>query len=245
MGDPCPVESQLEDAVEVLTGKRSNATLLITCEHASERLPAPWHWSAPDRWIVGTHWAYDIGASDLSRDMANAFGATAVLARFSRLLADPNREADAPDLFLTRAEGRAVELNASIDGVEHERRLARLWRPYHAAVTREVARSSAPIVLAVHTFTPVWQGVSREVEVGVLFDEEAELAERARAALSATGLRVAMNEPYSGRAGLIYSARRHALAYGRKALELEVRQDLAVEAGVRAKVVAALGTLSF
>jgi predicted N-formylglutamate amidohydrolase len=53
-----------------------------------------------------------------------------------------------------------------------------------------------------------------------------------------------MNEPYSGRAGLIYSAARHASAHGKRALELEVRQDLALEARVRAQVTGALGQLA-
>ncbi|GMV16377.1 MAG: N-formylglutamate amidohydrolase [Polyangiaceae bacterium] len=237
------MESFVEDAVEVVVGGSGGSPFLITCEHASERLPEPWRWAAEDRWLVGTHWAYDIGAEDLARDLCAALGATAVLSRFSRLLADPNREESARDLFLALAEGEEVRLNHALDAEERERRLARLWRPYHAAVEREVARSQCRVVLAIHTFTPVWNGVARDVEVGVLFDEEEELAERARAALGTTGLVVRMNEPYSGQAGLIYSARRHAMAHGRRALELEVRQDLAVEARVRAKVVAALGEL--
>lgn len=238
------MEAFVEDAVEVAVSGSGKSPFLLTCEHASERLPEPWVWPAEDRWLVGTHWAYDIGAEDLSRDLCDALGATAVLSRFSRLLADPNRDESARDLFLAVAEGEEVQLNRAIDAEERERRLARAWRPYHAAVDREVARSDCPVVLAIHTFTPVWNGVAREVEVGVLFDEEAELAERARAALATTGLVVRMNEPYSGQAGLIYSARRHALAHGRRALELEVRQDLAVEALVRAKVVAALRELA-
>lgn len=238
------MESFVEDAVEVVVGGTGTSPFLITCEHASERLPDPWQWAIEDRWLVGTHWAHDIGAEDLSRDLAEALGATAVLSRFTRLLADPNREETARDLFLAEAEGKPVTLNHALDREERERRLARLWRPFHAAVDREVARSTSPVILAIHTFTPVWNGVARAVELGVLFDEEEELAERARFMLAKTGLVVRMNEPYSGRAGLIYSARRHALAHGRRALELEVRQDLAVEAVVREKVVAALGELA-
>lgn len=244
MCDNRAVEVFLEDAVEVVVGGSAAQPFILTCEHASERLPEPWQWGDEDRWLVGTHWAYDIGAEDLARELANALGATAILSRFSRLLADPNRDDGSMDLFLARAEGREIALNRNIDAEERERRLARLWRPFHAVVDREVARSACPVVLAIHTFTPVWHGVPREVEVGVLFDQEEELAEHTRAALAATGLVVRMNEPYSGRAGLIYSAGRHAARHGRRALELEVRQDLAVEALVRAKLVGALRGLA-
>lgn len=232
------------DAVEILTGADASAPVLITCEHASERMPEPWRWLEEDRWLVGTHWAFDLGAADLSRELASALGATAVLSRFSRLLADPNRDERAQDLCLARAEGRPVALNRELDASERERRLARLWRPYHAAIDRELTRGRAAVVLAIHSFTPVWAGVSREVEVGILFDDDEELAERARAALEPTGLVVRMNEPYSGRAGLIYCAQRHAVAHGRRALELEIRQDLAVDAGVRSTIVAAVRDLA-
>lgn len=238
------VVERADDAALVLPAKSSAARLFLTCEHASERLPDPWVWHPEDRWLAGTHWAYDIGAELLTRDLAEATGAPAVLSRFSRLLVDPNREEDSPGLILERAEGKLVVLNHGLESDEREARLSRLHRPYHQAIDRELGRSRAPVVLALHTFTPVWNGVPREVEVGVLFDREDELAELARRELEKTGLVVRMNEPYSGQAGLIYSAARHADAHGLKALELELRQDLALVVDVRAKVVDALSALA-
>jgi predicted N-formylglutamate amidohydrolase len=78
------------------------------------------------------------------------------------------------------------------------------------------------------------------MEIGVLFDREDALAAVLAEALAAEGFVVAMNEPYSGKEGLIYAAERHASAHGKHALELEVRQDLAVTPEARARVVAAL-----
>ena len=78
------------------------------------------------------------------------------------------------------------------------------------------------------------------MEVGVLFDTQEELASRAAEAIRAAGFVTELNEPYSGRAGLIYAAERHAGAHGKKALELEVRQDLAIRPEVRARLVEAL-----
>ncbi|MBK7579275.1 MAG: N-formylglutamate amidohydrolase [Myxococcales bacterium] len=235
--------AQLDDAVEVLRGDTPSAPFLITAEHASERFPDPWRLPPEDAWLVGTHWAYDLGAADLARELARAIGATAVLSRFSRLLVDPNRDEASPGLFLARAEGREVALNRGIDADERELRLERLWRPYHAAIERELGRDRAPVVLAMHTFTPVFDGVTRAVEVGVLFDRDEQLAESARIELAKTGLVVRMNEPYSGRAGLIFSAEWHAQEHGRRALELEVRQDLAASPEVRAQVVRAMVAL--
>ncbi|HEX4474546.1 MAG TPA: N-formylglutamate amidohydrolase [Polyangiaceae bacterium] len=228
----------LDEATEVASAGVS-AAAVVTCEHASERLPAPWSWPDEDRWLVGTHWAYDLGARDFALEITRAIGAVGVLARFSRLLVDPNRTTDAVDLFRTTAEGKKVALNASIDADERARRLA-LFDGYHAAVAGAVAASPAKIVFSVHTFTPVYEGAKRAVELGVLFDDEQALAEALAERLSRAGFVVALNEPYSGKSGLIYSAERHARSAGRRALELEMRQDLAVEPSTRARAVDAV-----
>lgn len=234
------MQVELAEAYEVLVGGEGAAGVFLTCEHASERLVEPWEWPAEDRWLVGTHWAYDIGASDLTRELAAALGAVAVLARFSRLLIDPNRRLDAPDLFRDRAEGQPVRLNQGLSAEERQRRVERLYRPFHDAVDRQIAQRGAAIVMAVHTFTPTYEGQARDVEVGVLYDDDEELAATLCAAFAATGLVARLNEPYSGKDGLIYSAHRHARAAGRRAVEIEVRQDLAVEAVVRRKLVEVL-----
>ena len=233
---------ELDEAVEIVRAD-TDAGVLITCEHASERLPSPWRWSARDARLVGTHWAYDLGAADLAREYAQAIGGVAVLSRFSRLVADPNRPEDSPTLFRAVAEGDDVELNASIDDADRARRLDLYHRPFHAAVSREVEASRAPWLLAMHTFTPVYEGQRRTLELGVLFDREEAMAMRLVEGLASHGWRVAPNEPYSGRDGLIHVVDTHARAHGRRAIEIEVRQDLAVDPAFRSRFVAALASL--
>ncbi|UJR79004.1 N-formylglutamate amidohydrolase [Sandaracinus amylolyticus] len=233
---------EIDEAWEVVRAG-SGAGVLVTCEHASQRLPEPWRWSARDEArLVGTHWAYDLGAAELAREYAAAIGGVAVLSRFSRLLADPNRPEGSPTLFRDVADGERVELNASIDPAEREIRLDAYYRPFHAAVDREVAASHAPILLAMHTFTPLYEGTPRALEIGVLFDEEEALAAELIDTFAAAGLKVAPNEPYSGRAGLIHVVDRHARTHGRRAIELEVRQDLAVDPAFRARFVSLLAS---
>ena len=90
---------------------------------------------------------------------------------------------------------------------------------------------------AIHSFTPVYLGQSRPMEVGVLFDAYHEAAWRLEGALAEAGFATALNAPYSGMDGLIYSARRHGRAHGLVYLELEVRQDL-IDTPARAAAVA-------
>jgi predicted N-formylglutamate amidohydrolase len=228
--------SKIDEAFEVVRGG-DRAAVILTCEHASERLPAPWRWPAGDERLVGTHWAFDPGAAELTRELAARLGAVAILSRFSRLLSDPNRAEDEPSLFRDLAEGAKVQLNAAVEAADRQRRLALYYRPFHAAIDREVAATSAHTLLSVHSFTPLYEGQRRWLEVGVLFDRDEELGLLLVAAFDRAGFHVRPNEPYSGKDGLIHSAATHAAKRDLRAVEIEVRQDLAVVPAFRARVI--------
>ncbi|MEZ4449485.1 MAG: N-formylglutamate amidohydrolase [Nannocystaceae bacterium] len=233
------------DAVERLT-PGSERRLLLICEHASQRLPERWVWPEEDRWLIGTHWAIDLGAAELTRALARALGCPAILARFSRLLVDPNRPEDSPTLFRDEAEGRPVALNHRLDDDERERRLAGYYRPYHRAIDQALAAAPEASIFSVHSFTPIYEGRPRAVELGILYDRHRELAARFADALTeaaaehAPGLHIAHNEPYSGILGFAYSPERHGAAHGRRCLEIEVRQDLALDRARRPALLAIL-----
>lgn len=234
---PLPVVnvSDQNDAFEAVIPSNGRARLLLTCEHASNRLPGPWAWQPEDEWLRETHWAWDIGAAAMTRALAERLEGAAVLARFTRLLVDPNRPPEAPDLFLEQAEGRRVALNRDLTDAERRGRVARYHRPLHAAIDR-VAESCRPALLvAIHSFTPVWDGVPREVEVGVLHSDQPELAARWAEELRAgSDYEVRINEPYSGERQLIYSVYTHAQTGGMPGLELELNQRLLIDRDSRA-----------
>lgn len=228
-----------EDAVEALDAAAERRLLLI-CEHASERLPPGWSWPDEDRWLIGTHWALDLGAAEVTRALARELGCAAILARFSRLLVDPNRDPGASTLFRDEAEGRPVRLNLAIDEDDRRRRLDGYYHPYHRRIDRALAGAKAAAILSVHSFTPVYEGRPRAVEIGVLYERHPELATAFAEVLRGAGLRTELNEPYSGILGFAYSPERHAAVHGRRCLELEIRQDLAVDPGARSAIEAAI-----
>ena len=216
---------------------RADAPVFLTCEHASEDLPDGEAWPEPDLRLRGTHWAFDLGAREITLELAAALSAPAVLATFSRLWIDPNRPLDSETLFREVADGEPILLNQSLDAAARERRIEQHYRPFHAAIDRRLGATRCPIVLAIHTFTPLYEGQPRKVELGVLFDHEDELGQRWTEHLHALGHDARANEPWSGKAGLIHVAQTHADAHGRRAMELEVRQDLAVDPGFRARLI--------
>jgi predicted N-formylglutamate amidohydrolase len=231
----------VEEAFETIMGE-PDSPIFLTCEHASTRLPTLWQWPVQDTRLLGTHWAFDLGAREVVFELAEALQSSAVLSRFTRLLVDPNREEDHRDLFRGFADGAAILLNQAVTAEDRAARLARYYRPYHTAVDAALAGNRAPILLSIHSFTPLYEGVAREVQLGVLFNREERAADRLADALARQFEGVARNEPWSGRDGLIFSAESHAERHGRIALELEVRQDLATDPRYRTRLVSFLAS---
>ncbi|MEZ4232147.1 MAG: N-formylglutamate amidohydrolase [Polyangiaceae bacterium] len=226
---------EVEEAFEVARVGHADRVLL-SAEHASNRLPDAWDWHEDDAHLIESHWAWDPGVRELVLELAEALRTTAVLARFTRLLADPNRPEGHPELFRKHADGAEVALNRQLHAEEAEGRVSNYYRPYHHQLDREVAESPAELCFSVHSFTPVYQGEPRDLEIGVLFNAEERLAESLQRHLSAAGHDTRLNEPYSGKAGLIYSIEQPALRHGRRALEIEVRNDLLLDSGRRGEI---------
>lgn len=214
--------------------------IVLTCEHASEDYPAPFKRDPRDERLVGDHWSYDLGAAELTRELAAATGWPAVLSRFSRLLIDPNRPLDSDTLFRDVADGQPVFVNSEATDSEKAQRIELLYKPYHAAVAELMSRPEVRMGFSIHSFTPVYEGSPRQVEVGVLFSKQESEARTLRDAFGEAGFDARLNEPYSGALGLMYCVEMHAEALGKVSLELELRQDLASDAVMRTRVAGVL-----
>jgi len=226
---------------EIVGDPSAAGPFVFTCEHATRELPE-WTLDARDAPLVHDHWGWDVGAGDLTRALVEQTGSCGVLARFSRLVCDPNRDPAAASFILREIDGQRLVLNADVDEAERRRRQARYFDPYHAAVAsvievRQRAGGEARLC-SIHSFTPVFLGRRRAMEIGVLFDDHDMHAWRLQGALLEQGFETALNAPYSGKDGLAYAAERHGRAARLVYLELEVRQDL-IDTAPRAQAVAA------
>jgi predicted N-formylglutamate amidohydrolase len=215
----------------------SHGGLIVLCDHASNALPGAYGTLGLPPAELTRHIAYDPGAAAVTRALAKRLNAPAVLSGFSRLLIDPNRGEDDPTLIMRLSDGAVVPGNATVDAEERARRIARYHAPYHAAIERACEAAFAvkkpPALVSIHSFTPVWRGVARPWQVGVLWDKDPRLAVPLIERLAAdASLTVGDNEPYHGalKNDCLY---RHATAGGLAHALIEIRQDLiADEAGV-------------
>lgn len=202
----------------------------FTCEHASNHVPEEFTVTEADRPWLSTHWAWDPGAAQVTRALCSYFGAGAVLAEASRLIVDVNRKVDGPGFIRSEVEGHVLSFNRDVDEVEQARRVERYYLPYHRTLhdrlQDRLGEGSPPLLLAVHSFTPQMGKKIREMEVAVVFDDCCpEKAEAFIKGFQDQGIRVGINEPYSGIKGQMYSAWYHGRGSGIDYLELEMRQD--------------------
>lgn len=202
--------------------------LLFVCDHAAAALPPDRNGLGLDPALLQTHIAYDIGAATVTRALAKAYGAAAVLGTWSRLLIDLNRGPDDPTLVMKVSDGSIIAGNRDADGVEIACRIAEFHAPYHAAIAKEIARIGPAVIVSVHSFTPAWKSVPRPWEVGVLWDADARLAAPLMEALRRAGLTVGDNEPYSG-ALENDTLNRHGTKAGLPHVLIEIRQDLVAD----------------
>jgi predicted N-formylglutamate amidohydrolase len=237
-------EIDIATAVEIIGDPAHAGPFVFTCEHASRALPAGLEPDLADEPIIADHWGWDPGARDVTLALVDHHGGQAVLSRFSRLVVDCNRDPDDPTFIARERDSHRLGLNARVDVTEHERRRILFFDPYHDAIDRVLSSRIAlgpPVhLLAIHSFTPMYMGTPRAMEIGVLFDDYDREAWDLQAELCRAGFEAVLNAPYSGRppAGLMYSPYRHGRKHGIKYLELEIRQDL-IGVPERARAVAA------
>jgi predicted N-formylglutamate amidohydrolase len=220
--------SDEEPAVEVRDG---SGPLLIACEHASNRLPRSLGSLGLKPSDLDRHIAWDPGAAELSAGMAAQLDAALVLQRYSRLAIDCNRDPSLPDAITQFSEDTPVPGNVGLSPDARSGRVAAIWAPFHAALDRMVERRRAAKrltgLVTVHSFTPVYRGVSRPWHVGIISTTERRFADAMLAVLRRDPkLIVGDNEPYSAKDNVDYTIRRHGRDHGLPHVMIEVRNDL-------------------
>jgi predicted N-formylglutamate amidohydrolase len=208
----------------------SETPVMLICDHASCRFPEALGDMGLDPFARRCHLAIDIGAGPLTECLSDSLGVTAVLAQYSRLVIDCNRELLDPGAFLEFGDGILVPGNRNIRLADKEARADAIYRPYHQAIDQQVKRLQTigppPAFISVHSFTPVLNGESRSWEVGVLWDTDARLPDIFLRGFRAAGYLTGDNEPYSGKAPQDYTIDHHAEAIGIPHVGIEIRQDL-------------------
>ena len=214
----------------VVRNADATAPVLLVCDHASRRFPRALGTLGLDPVVRRGHLALDIGAGALTELLAERLGATAVLCRYSRLIVDCNRQLMDPGAFLEYGDGVVIPGNRKLRQVDRDRRADEIYWPYHDAIAGQIQRFRGrgidPVLVSIHSFTPVLNGEARSWEMGVLWDKDRATAEVFIQDLRQAGYLVGDNEPYSGKAPQDFTIDHHAESIGIPHVGIEIRQDL-------------------
>ncbi|HVH77885.1 MAG TPA: N-formylglutamate amidohydrolase [Stellaceae bacterium] len=216
------------------------SNFVLAADHAGRLIPRALGDLGLDEAERGRHIAWDIGIAAVTEMMSAMLDAAAVLQTYSRLVIDCNRALHHLTSIPTISEATPIPGNEGLSPEDRAARQQAIFHPYHAAITelldRHAAAGRRTILVAMHSFTPIFKSVARSVEVGVLFHHETPLSRTMLDLLRAEGdLKVGANEPYAITDDSDYTVPMHGEGRGLDHVEIEIRQDLITEpAGQRA-----------
>jgi predicted N-formylglutamate amidohydrolase len=220
--EPAPVRVLRPDGV---------SDFVLAADHAGRLIPCALGDLGLDESERGRHIAWDIGIAGVTEQMAEQMDAASVLQRYSRLVIDCNRAPGHPTSIPTVSELTRIPGNEGLTDGARAGRKAAIFDLYHAAITGLLdlrkAAGRRTILVAMHSFTPVFKGVARKVEVGVLYHHETRLSRIMLDLLRAEGdIVVGANEPYAITDDSDYTVPVHGEGRGLEHVEIEIRQDL-------------------
>ncbi|HTW54303.1 MAG TPA: N-formylglutamate amidohydrolase [Stellaceae bacterium] len=213
----------------------SAAAFVLAADHAGRLIPRALGTLGLDDVERNRHIAWDIGIAAVTEALAALLDATAILQAYSRLVIDCNRAPGHPTSIPAISETTVIPGNENLTDEDRGIRRRAIFDPYHAALTRLLDERKAAgrrtVLVAMHSFTPLFKGVSRAVEVGVLYHHETRLSRLMLELLRAEGgLVVGANEPYAITDDSDYTVPVHGEGRGLEHVEIEIRQDLIADA---------------
>ena len=221
-----------EPAPAIVRTGSPECPFVLVADHAGNAIPRVLGNLGLGEDELARHIAWDIGIAGVADALAERLGAPLVRQRYSRLVIDCNRDPARADAIPEVSDGSAIAGNAVLAQSQREARVAAIHAPYHAAIAAALAgRERPPIMIALHSFTPAMNGLARPWHAGVLHDRgDTRFSHAVLAGLRARlDAPVGDNEPYA-MDGIDFTVPHHCYGAGRAYAEIELRQDLIVDA---------------
>ncbi len=221
------------NGVEILN-PNGKSNIILTCDHAGNMIPPHLDQLGIGERDLKRHIAWDVGAADVTRHLAQAWDAPAIFQHVSRLVIDVNRTLDHPSSIPPVSDQSRVPGNENLSSAERSERQRRYFWDYHLNVDAMVARMRAmnqtPVLLFIHSFAEQLdlQGEKRPWHVGVLHGKDRSFSTVFMEELHSAfpDLMIGDDEPYKGASSGAFSHMVHAEDIGLPFLLLEIRQDL-------------------
>jgi predicted N-formylglutamate amidohydrolase len=231
---PEPITRLLEadepEPVEILRAHGSS-DFFFTADHAGRHIPRRLGRLGLTEAELSRHIAWDIGIMGVARLLSATLDATAVLQRYSRLVIDCNRDPAVASSIPEVSEHTIIPGNRGLSAAEAASRRAAVFDPYHWVIAdlldSRQRQGRRTVLVALHSFTPVFKGEARPMHVGILYNRDDRLARILLDLLSRDAeLVVGDNAPYRVSDITDYGIPVHGERRGLPHVEVEIRQDL-------------------
>jgi predicted N-formylglutamate amidohydrolase len=237
--DPPPVRALRPDG---------RSGFVLTADHAGRAIPRRLGTLRLTDRDLARHIAWDIGIAGVTERLSEALDAPAILQNYSRLVIDCNRQPGLDSSIPALSELTPIPGNESLSPDEREARRREIFLPYHrnieALLEQRRADGRRTVLVAMHSFTPVFKGVARAVEIGILYNRGVRLAHIMLELLRREGdLNVGDNQPYAVGDLSDYTVPVHGEKRGLPHVEIEIRQDLIADPAGQAAWAARLARL--
>jgi predicted N-formylglutamate amidohydrolase len=211
-----------------IVNEHGSSPFVLICEHASNVIPeslGDLGLSEADR---QRHIAWDIGAAGVSHALAKLLDAPLFLQRYSRLVYDCNRPPQADGAMPGTSEIFKIPGNQNLKPQDRLARTREIYRPFITAITDHLdlraANSKPTFVVSIHSFTRTYMGKERSVELGLLFDRYADIANHLVRCFPKFDTR--LNEPYGPKDGVMHLMNQIAAPRNLPHIMIEIRNDL-------------------
>lgn len=221
---------------------------LFVCEHASNRIPEKYENLGLDEEARLSHVAWDPGARAVALKLSKAFRSPLIASRVSRLVYDCNRPPESKGAMPAKSELYDIPGNHDLSDAARDARTRTVYRPFQEAIRRTIedrlARDLPVVIVTVHSFTPVYYGKPRAVEIGIIHDEDTRAADAMLSkSADATERVVLRNAPYSAADGVAHTLQVFGTANDLANVMIEIRNDLLQDDDGIDEIVAALDVM--
>jgi predicted N-formylglutamate amidohydrolase len=215
----------------VAFNNEGRAPVLVVSCHAGRAVPERLNNLGLTADQLDTHDGWDIGVQMVSEHLCKQFDAPGIFSAYSRLVIDCNRRLWDPGLIRKEIDGACIPRNVNLTNDDVGKRIEGIYLPYHYAIARKLELLASagvkPLVLAVHSCTPVYNGEARPWSIGIAHSADESVSRPVFEELSLRGdYLVGDNEPYSVDYDIDYTVVAHGLGESLPHLFIEFRQDL-------------------
>lgn len=222
------INSEIDAPYSILPGP-SSAQVIIVCEHASAAIPSALSDLGLSEDVRYSHIAWDPGALGVAEGLAKCLSAPLVQGTVSRLIYDLNRPPEAATAIPEWSEVFVVPGNHDLPPEARDNRVRGVYFPFRDALSEEISSRAdqLQLLVTVHSFTPIFKGKRRDVELGVLHGRDARFAEEMlRQKPDCCAFLTELNEPYSAADGVAHTLDTHGSDNALFNVMLEIRNDL-------------------